>query len=109
MSLQKDHAIRSRRLLDTSRGQPCTLRLPGCDGGGDTTVAAHSNRHFHGKAGGLKSDDIFSCDACANCHDIYDGRKRLPVGEECYPDEAFDRALTETFRRRFRDGSLRIG
>ena len=110
MRLQKDTLNRSQRLLRSSKGQPCTLRLPGCDGGGETTVAAHSNKAVHGKGMGRKADDIWSVDACYSCHDILDGRARIPVGEvDCYPDEAFERALVETTRRRLRDGSLRIG
>jgi len=60
---------RNRRLLDLARGQPCLLRVPGvCQGGTETTVAAHSNLSIHGKGGARKADDIYSVFSCGTCH-----------------------------------------
>lgn len=60
---------RNRHLLDMARGKPCLLRVPGvCQGGTDTTVAAHSNSSCHGKAGARKADDHYSVWSCAACH-----------------------------------------
>jgi hypothetical protein len=57
-----------------ARGQPCQVRLPGCDGGGPTTVLAHYR--LAGYCGtGMKPDDLaFGAWACASCHDQVDRR-----------------------------------
>jgi hypothetical protein len=63
-------------LRKAARGRRCTVRLPGCDGGGDTTVLAHyTGSRFRGLS--QKVDDAVGAHACANCHDIVDGRKKL--------------------------------
>lgn len=65
----KTEQHRNRRLLDLARGQPCLLRVPGvCQGGAETTVAAHGNWAIHGKAGARKADDHYSVWSCAACH-----------------------------------------
>lgn len=63
---------RNPRLLAMARGKPCLFRLPGCDGGGETTVAAHSNHLEHGKSKGRKADDQYSVWGCFRCHSEYD-------------------------------------
>lgn len=65
----KEPANRNRALLDMARGRQCLLRIPGvCQGGTETTVAAHSNWACHGKAGARKADDQYSVWACSACH-----------------------------------------
>lgn len=69
VSQPKTEQPRNRRLLDLARGMPCLLRVPGvCQGGTETTVAAHSNWAIHGKAGARKADDHYSVWSCAACH-----------------------------------------
>lgn len=48
-------------------GRPCMVRLPGCDGGGETTVLAHYR--MSGFCGvGIKPDDLaFGSWACVSC------------------------------------------
>ena len=59
-----------------ARGKPCKVRLPGCDGGGKTTVLAHYR--LAGISGGSqKPPDYLGAWACAHCHDVVDGRKPL--------------------------------
>lgn len=78
----KTEQHRNRRLLDLARGQPCLLRVPGvCQGGTDTTVAAHSNQSIHGKAGARKADDQYSAWACVACHGWLD-QGRAPRGQK---------------------------
>jgi hypothetical protein len=56
-----------------AKGQPCMVRLPGCDGGGETTVLAHYR--LAGTCGtGTKPPDVLGAWACASCHDRIDGR-----------------------------------
>lgn len=62
-----------------AQGKPCMVRLPGCHGGGETTVLAHYR--LAGTCGiGMKPPDVLGAWACANCHDIVDGRAPLPTG-----------------------------
>jgi hypothetical protein len=63
----KGFTVVSKPLRDSARGQPCALRLDGCDGGGDTTVLAH----LRGKwALGIakKPHDTFAVYGCHGCH-----------------------------------------
>jgi hypothetical protein len=65
--------IRSRKVLDSARGQPCSARFPGiCNGNPETTVWAHLNGHAFGKGAGIKAHDILGFHACSSCHFYYD-------------------------------------
>jgi hypothetical protein len=56
-----------------AKGQRCMVRLPGCDGGGETTVLAHYR--LAGTCGtGTKPPDELGAWCCASCHDRIDGR-----------------------------------
>jgi len=63
-------------LRKLARNQECQVRLPGCDGGGETTVLAHYR--LSGYCGtGLKPPDVMGAWCCAKCHDLIDGRAKL--------------------------------
>lgn len=63
-------------LRKLARGQPCLVRIPGCNGGGETTVLAHYR--LAGTCGvGMKPDDSQAAFACSHCHDVCDGRKPM--------------------------------
>lgn len=54
-------------LRQLARGKPCQVRLPGCDGGGETTVLAHVR--IIGVSGmGLKAPDALGAWCCGPCH-----------------------------------------
>jgi len=60
-------------LRKDARNRPCMVRLPGCDGGGETTVLAHFR--LAGYCGtGLKPIDELGAWCCASCHSLIDGR-----------------------------------
>lgn len=82
--------IRSQKIIDTARGAPCALRLPGiCNNNPETTVWAHLNGF--GKGMGMKTHDILGFPACSSCHAAYDqGKDRSK-----YVGDAL-RALCET-------------
>jgi len=64
------------KLTAIAKGRPCMVRLPGCDGGGETTVFAHYR--LSGTCGvGMKPPDTNGAFACGHCHDLCDGRIRL--------------------------------
>jgi hypothetical protein len=65
--------IRSRKILDSAKGAPCSIRLPGiCNGNAETTVWCHLNGHRFGKGGAIKAHDIHGFHGCADCHRYYD-------------------------------------
>jgi len=67
-------------LREFARGKPCTVRLEGCDGGGETSVLAHYR--LAGYCGtGLKPPDHMGAVACARCHDHIDRRVRTLEAE----------------------------
>lgn len=78
--LQKSQPVRSKRLRDSARGQPCTVRLPGCTGGGDDSVLAHMPGC--GRGVGTKTSDINALIACSRCHDAIDRRTRPVLSSE---------------------------
>lgn len=63
-------AVRSKKLRKHAQGKACTLRFPGCDGGGETTVLAHLRDSNKGM--GTKASDLSACYACFHCHDLLD-------------------------------------
>jgi hypothetical protein len=75
-----------------ARGRPCLVRLPGCDGGGETTVLSHYR--LAGLSGmGQKPPDVIGAWCCHSCHELCDSRKfisnltkmevRLALAEGC--------------------------
>ncbi len=68
------------KLTQAARGRPCMIRLPNCDGGGDTTVLAHFRDLSIGAGIGLKPSDLCGAWACASCHDRIDGRRSAAYG-----------------------------
>ena len=79
----------------SAKGKPCLIRLPGCDGGGETTVLCHYR--LAGYCGtGIKPPDEFGAHGCFSCHQIVDGRAPLPYG---YTREAVMLAFCEAVLR----------
>lgn len=107
LTLQKYPYIRSRKLLDSSRDQPCTLNFHGCKHDGSTTVACHGNADFLGKGTGVKASDLYSVDGCHWCHSILDGRQKSEYNEEQIW-WFFWRALVKTTNRRVEMGLIKI-
>jgi hypothetical protein len=95
---QRRTEIRSRKYLDGSRGQPCTLQITGvCTGDVETTVAAHIRDETFGMA--QKADDTSVVDACGACHDAFDGRTHAPLTREEWLEYAL-RGMQRTIRNR---------
>ena len=67
---------KNNKLRNAARGQQCLVRLPGCDGGGETSILAHYR--LAGYSGiGLKPPDIMGAFCCGNCHDAIDFRRNV--------------------------------
>lgn len=95
--------IASRKYIDGSRGQPCSFRMPGCDGGGETTVFAHIRDRHTGRS--IKASDISGADSCHHCHARFDGQLGAPLSEAEWLFYAL-RGLQETLENRIRRGLL---
>jgi len=63
----------SSQLTKSARGEPCMIRLEGCNAGpnNETVILAHLN----GAGLALKAHDIHGAYSCYSCHDVLDGRK----------------------------------
>jgi hypothetical protein len=70
----------SSKITKSARGQACTIRLYGCNGGpnNETVIFAHLPNGSMGK----KALDIHGAYCCHSCHDILDGRKPSEYKEE---------------------------
>ncbi|MGE0383465.1 MAG: nuclease domain-containing protein [Gammaproteobacteria bacterium] len=94
---------RNAKLTAIARDQPCMVAIPECcDGGGPTSVWAHSNLQEHGKGTGIKAHDPFGAIACGPCHDALDGRSKvLPTREAraWWMRRAMDRTLLYLFQQ----------
>lgn len=84
------------KLRKFAKGQECTLRLPGCDGGGETTILAH----MRGAGMGVKLHDSQGCHACAPCHAAFDAM----ASDDAW--KVFPRAQWETQGRAIEAGLL---
>jgi hypothetical protein len=88
-------------VLDSARGAPCSIRLPGiCNGNAETTVWCHLNGHRFGKGGVLKAHDILGFHGCSSCHAYYDvGHGTRPLMGEVDLLWSVLGAVTETWVR----------
>lgn len=103
MTLQKQKPMRSRKLLDAAKGQPCVI----C-GDDRTTVAAHYSGLYAdrlGKGVGQKSGDIFAAHLCALHHAELD---QYINGNTDARALRFFLAVFETQKRLFEQGVLRV-
>lgn len=73
---------RSRGLLDSARGQCCTVGIPlVCNGDPTTVVAAHANMTWLGKGKSEKAPDWAIAWACSACHTAIDQGSTLSAAE----------------------------
>lgn len=59
---------KSAPIRNSAAGQPCTLRLYGCEPGNETVVLAHLRGPW--SLGRVKPHDFFAVYACRNCHSL---------------------------------------
>lgn len=93
--------IRSQKVLDSARNQPCSIRLPGiCNGNAETSVWCHLNGHRFGKGGAIKAHDIHGFHGCSSCHAYYDvGHGTRPLMTDFELLESVLGAVCETWVR----------
>lgn len=93
--LRKNMKIRSQRLRDAAKDQPCTLNIIGaCNNNPDTTVLAHLPGEHKGI--GTKVCDLNAVHACSKCHAVIDGVVKWPADEQPHADWYMRRALHRT-------------
>jgi hypothetical protein len=90
----------SKRLRNSARGQPCTLRLFCCNRDIETTVLAHLPSKVAGM--GTKSDDWHAVFACHDCHAELDNRRYMINWRDVL------NALQETQKYWFDNGYLHV-
>lgn len=106
--MQRVEPIRSKKITDSAKGQPCTLEIIGaCNGDPATTVFAHFPDESHGLA--RKSDDCSGGYACSACHDVIDGRRPWPELESAHAQWYLRRSQTRTVRSMLQREILKIG
>jgi len=68
------------KLTKSARGEPCQIRLDGCNAGvnNETVVLAHLN----GAGLALKAYDVHGAYCCHSCHDVLDGHKPSDYDKE---------------------------
>ena len=98
--------IRSTKVLNSARGQPCAMRLPGiCNGNPETTVWCHLNGGAFGKGMGQKAHDILGFHGCSDCHRYLDtGHGTRPHVSNDMLLECLLNAVCETYVRLVRAG-----
>jgi hypothetical protein len=99
---QREEPIRSQALMDSARGQPCTLKFEVCNNDPETTVSCHIHGDIFG--GARKDDDTSTVHGCSACHMYMDqggwvGRISLTILLQ-----HIVRALLRTNRNRWKRG-----
>lgn len=67
---QRIEPLRSRKVMDSARGQPCTLEFEVCSHDPATTVSCHVHDEHFGMA--MKADDTSTVHGCFACHTYMD-------------------------------------
>lgn len=94
---------RSKHILNSARGEDCTLRLVGiCNFNPETTVFAHIGKR---RGMSIKCADYFDIYACSSCHDVIDSRVNSDYTQEQLASEEL-RALEETQEKLIEKGLL---
>ena len=92
------------KITDEARGRPCTIRLPGCTGGGEDSVWCHFPVvQYIGM--GMKVPDILGAFGCSHCHDLVDSRKGQMMGQVKLL--AFATGVMRTQAQLWREGKLK--
>lgn len=94
---------RNKKILQSAKGETCTIRSVWCNGNTNTTVAAHSDYQEHGKGKGLKSHDCFVAYSCSRCHDWIS----QSAASRADKYDAFCRGMHRTWLKLLQNGVLK--
>ena len=99
--------IRSRHLLDSAAGQPCTLEVPGvCNHDPSTVVSCHVHDETFGF--GEKADDCSTFHGCYACHAWLDQGQWIGKMDEAAVLRLVLRAIQRTMRNRILRGVMAV-
>ena len=93
----------SKKMRAAARDEPCTIRLPGCLPGTETTVLAHLPNRSMGK----KNNDYNAAFACYSCHQALDGQRSHNFDKE-WMELMFRRGQQRTIDRFIELGVIKI-
>jgi hypothetical protein len=96
----------SSQLTKSARGEPCMIRLEGCNAGpnNETVILAHLN----GGGMGMKVHDLFGFYSCFSCHDVFDNRVQHNYDKEWLELQGY-RAMVRTQEKMIEKGLIRYG
>ena len=86
-----------------AQGEHCTIRLPGCLPGTETTVLAHLPNRSMGK----KNHDLNAAIACYSCHMAVDFQRSHDMERE-WVELMFRRGQERTINRMIEKGVLKV-
>lgn len=99
---------RSKKYLQSARGESCMVKIPGvCNRNPETVVMAHSNKQRHGKGQGFKARDYYTALCCSSCHDAIDGRIHTHLSPADM-DEFWQRGFERTLDWAFDNGHIKF-
>lgn len=99
----KTAPLRSRTIMDSARGQPCTFEFVGvCNHDPETTVSAHIHDEQFGLA--TKADDTATAHACSSCHAYLDQGGWIGKISQAVLRWYIIRAILRTIRNRVERG-----
>lgn len=102
---QRREPIRSRKLLDSAKGQPCTLEFVGvCNHNPETTVSCHI--HDETFAAAMKADDTATVHGCSACHVYMDQGGWIGHISQTVLLRTILRAVFRTMRNRIERGLM---
>jgi hypothetical protein len=104
--------VRSEKIMDYAKGQPCSLRLASFLGlrCADDDTCVHCHLPVFGKGMSTKVSDLFGAIGCRVCHEILDGKLGVELSQR-YPAAYMQRlwlAMAETQARLAMDGIINI-
>jgi putative nuclease YbcO-like protein len=91
-----------------ARGEPCQVRLPGCDGGGETTVLAHYRLLALGSGIARRPHSLFGAYACFSCHNVIDKRVFIDSHSGDLVRLAHAEGVLKTINRLIDSGKLKV-
>ena len=93
------------KIRKSARGQECQVRIYGvCNHNPETVVLAHLN----GGGMGMKRHDIFGAWCCSSCHDVIDGRVKVPNVEPDIIQLWFYDGMVRTQNKLLESGLIKI-
>lgn len=96
---------RNKKILESARGESCALRIPGvCNNDPSTVVWSHSPFASDGRGMGTKAHDILGAYCCSACHDVIDGRVKIPGIDQGEIRRFFDTGLKRSLIRLWKRG-----